>query len=169
MLLTRLTPDHDVTSFRCGNAGLDGWLGSAARTAEAKGTARVYVWPSPGGAVQAYVAVTPHSVDAASLTSRLRRGEPAQIPSYLIAKLALDVGLHGHGLGAALLADALDVIVQASDRGGGRSVVVDAVDDPAAGFYRHHGFIDTTLPRRLVLTVSAARRERDQATRTTDS
>ncbi|MCR1783550.1 GNAT family N-acetyltransferase [Nocardioides carbamazepini] len=169
MWLRRLAAEHDIASFRSGNSTLDGWLEAAAFTADAKGTARVYVWPDTGNAIQGYVAIAPHSLDAGDLPRRLGRGEPAQIPSYLIAKLALDKGLQGRGLGAALLSAALEVIIEASDRSGGRYVVVDAIDEKADSFYRHHGFTATTMPRRLVLKMSSARKERDPATRAADS
>jgi hypothetical protein len=39
-----------------------------------------------------------------------------------------------------LLADGLERIILAAEQVGVRAVVVDAIDDEAAGFYRHYGF-----------------------------
>lgn len=49
-------------------------------------------------------------------------------------RLALDRGLEGRGLGAQLLADALARIIAASRSVNVRVVVVDAIDQEAAGF-----------------------------------
>ncbi|MGH9126970.1 MAG: hypothetical protein ACRDZ8_19930 [Acidimicrobiales bacterium] len=57
-----------------------------------------------------------------------------------MARLALDRSLHGNRLGSQLLASALMRTAVGARDLGGRYVVVDAIDDAAASFYRHHGF-----------------------------
>jgi predicted N-acetyltransferase YhbS len=84
-------------------------------------------------------------------------GGYSTIPGYLLARLALDVGLHGQGLGAELLVDALGRIVGAARAGGGRLIVVDAIDDQAKAFYRRHDFIPVDGAMRLYLKVATAR------------
>jgi len=79
------------------------------------------------------------------------------VPGYLLARLALDVSLHGQGLGSELLIDALQVTVAAGDRAGGRLIVVDAIDQEAHDFYRHHGFVPIAGARRLAMKVATAR------------
>lgn len=82
----------------------------------------------------------------------------SQFPAYLLARLALDGSLCGQGLGGQLLRDALEVIVAAANHAAGRLIVVDAIDDAAAAFYRHYGFQPVTGdPRRLVMKVATAR------------
>lgn len=71
---------------------------------------------------------------------RLARGAPQQIPTILLAKLALDSTVHGQGLGADLLVHALDTVLAAARRAGGRVVLVDAIDESARAFYEHHDF-----------------------------
>jgi ribosomal protein S18 acetylase RimI-like enzyme len=68
----------------------------------------------------------------------------------LIARLAVDKREQGAGLGTRLLADALRMVVLAGESVAARLVVVDALDEQAAGFYRRHGFTDT-LDRSLRL------------------
>ncbi|HEX6076988.1 MAG TPA: hypothetical protein VFZ32_17220, partial [Micromonosporaceae bacterium] len=49
-------------------------------------------------------------------------------------------------------------IVNAANVGGGRLIVVDAIDDVAAKFYRYHDFQSVKgNPNRLVMKVSTAR------------
>ena len=50
-------------------------------------------------------------------------------------------GTHYVGLGADLLQDALIRAIAGARHYGARAVVVDAIDDRAAAFYRHHGFL----------------------------
>lgn len=69
------------------------------------------------------------------------RGSPDAIPAVLLARLALAQGLHGGGRGAVLLADALTVALAAIATAGGWVIVVDAIDESAHCFYRHHGFV----------------------------
>ncbi len=58
----------------------------------------------------------------------------------MLARLALDAGLQGKGLGGELLWDALTRAHAASAVTAARVVVVDAFSLQAAGFYQHHGF-----------------------------
>jgi GNAT superfamily N-acetyltransferase len=86
----------------------------------------------------------------------LGRGDPDRVPALLLARLALDRTLHGQGLGTELLLDALTRALAASNRVGGRYLVVDAIDDRAVAFYEHHGFLRVpgSALRRLVRKVS---------------
>jgi GNAT superfamily N-acetyltransferase len=84
-------------------------------------------------------------------------GGYSRIPGYLIARLAIDASLRGRGYGAQLLLDALGRVVAASEIGGGRLIVVDAVDDDARRFYEHFHFTPVGIrERRLVMKVSTA-------------
>lgn len=67
------------------------------------------------------------------------------------ARLALDASLHGHGYGygAQVLLDALDEVVRAAEIGGGRLIVVDAIDDEAYAFYEHFDFMPVKNRRGL--------------------
>jgi GNAT superfamily N-acetyltransferase len=148
--------EHDLDGFRCGTDELDEWLRRHAHTATGQGT-RTYVLVDDGGSVVGYFAVAPHLLVRQDAPPRLARGAPRQIPAILLAKLALDVSLHGQGLGAELLVHALGTVVTAARRAGGRVVLVDAIDDSALAFYEHHDFV--RLPghdRRLVMKLSTA-------------
>ena len=57
-----------------------------------------------------------------------------------MARLAVDRGEHGKGLGKALLKDALFRIMSAADEIGARAVLVHAIDADARKFYEHFGF-----------------------------
>lgn len=79
--------------------------------------------------------------------------------AVLLAKLALDRSMQGEGLGSELLVVALETIVEAARRVGGKVVVVDAIDDEAAAFYERHDFLATPSdPLRLVRKLSTIAR-----------
>lgn len=79
------------------------------------------------------------------------------IPAILLARLARHVDLAEQHIGAQLLLDALNRAVAAVEAAGGRVIVVDAIDDTAANFYKHHGFTATPVPYRLVMKAGDAR------------
>jgi GNAT superfamily N-acetyltransferase len=155
-LSATLGPDHEVGAFRCGKQTLDDWLHGQARRAQEAGTARTYVWTKPGSPdILAYYSIAPTQVTKVDVPRSLAGGY-GTIPAYLLARLALDTGLHGQGL-AELLVDALGRIVDAARTGGGRLVVVDAIDEAAQAFYRRHDFIPVEGTMRLYLKVATAK------------
>lgn len=148
--------DHDLSEFDSGNSELDEWLRRHASTATGQGT-RTYVLVDGEGWVVGYFAVAPYLLARADAPPRLARGAPQQIPAILLAKLALDSSIQGRGLGADLLVHALETIVTAASRAGGRVMLVDAIDDGARAFYEHHDFQPLPgHPRRLVMKLSTA-------------
>jgi GNAT superfamily N-acetyltransferase len=147
-----LAAQHVTAAFSSGNDELDEWLRSSALTADASGTGRTWVWTPDRTTVIAYYTLAPHVVRRDDVPKKVGRGSPGVIPAILLARLALAESLHGRGLGAALLADALARACEAIKIVGGRLIVVDAIDDYASHFYEHHGFARTpSNPDRLVI------------------
>lgn len=133
-----LRDDHHVDGFKSGVESLDRWLRQSARTAAAAGTAATYVL-CRGDRIVGYYALAMSSVARAGAPGRLRRGMPDPVPVVLIARLTLDSGERGTGLGGELLIDALRRCVRGGREFGARAVVVDAIDANAEAFYRHFG------------------------------
>lgn len=93
-----------------------------------------------------YYAITTAMEQRANLPSaKLRRAMPEQVPLLLIARLAVDRAWQGMGLGADLLQDALRRCLAASEIAGARGIIVHAIDEVAAAFYEHHGFLRSPL------------------------
>lgn len=154
-----LDDDHRFDEFDCGVPSLNEWLATQAHRAKKSGTANTYVWTEAGGdRVIGYYAIAPHLVSRSEVSSGLAGGVSA-IPSYLLARLALDESMHGQRLGGQLLRDALERIVEAANIGSGRLVVVDAIDDHAANFYRTFGFRSVNEnPQRLFHKIETIRK-----------
>ncbi len=148
--------DHDASSFNSGKPSLDEWLRKSARDSDGRNLTRTYVWHRGDGVVLAYYTLMPYFIERATLSKKQARGLPDRIPCYLVARLALQGRLRGSGLGSQLLASALRRAAIGARDLGGRYVVVDAIDEEAASFYRHHGFEPIpTKEDRLVLPTKA--------------
>jgi predicted GNAT family N-acyltransferase len=155
----RLQDDHTLEGFDCGKESLNTWLVKHARRSDSSGVAHVYVWTPLGELkVCAYFAICPTEVVRKDDgVSGSMSGGYSRIPGYLIARLAIDAALHGKGHGEQLLLDALGKAVAASEIGGGRLIVVDAIDEEAQSFYEHYHFVLVgNRERRLVMKVSTA-------------
>lgn len=140
---------HDVRGFSCGEPSLDRWLHEQAVPATARRTARTWVWVGRDDAVVGYYALSAHKVAREDVPNRIGRGGPIEIPAVLLARLALSESLRGQGVGAVLVADALQRIVDATQTVGARLVVVDALHERVARFYESLGF--RRIPDSLLL------------------
>jgi predicted N-acetyltransferase YhbS len=136
-----LSGAHDLDHFDSGVPELDRWLRQTARIAAAAGTAATYV-TERGARVVGYYAVAMSAVVHDQAPSRLRRGMPDPVPVVLLARLAVDRAEQGQHLGGQLVVAALRRCVRGGRELGARAVVVDAIDERAAQFYRHFDFHD---------------------------
>lgn len=89
-----------------------------------------------------YYGLSPTAVVPSVLPRAIRTGQPPNpVPCLLLGQLASDVNLIGKGIGSGLLKHALHRSVAAAHLIGGRALVVNAVDEEAAGFWRRRGFV----------------------------
>lgn len=143
---------HDSSTFDSTQPTLDNWLRKSARDSDGRNLTRTYVWHRGDDVVTAYYTLMPYFIERESLSNKQARGLPDRISCYLIARLALDRSLHAQRLGSQLLASALTRAAVGARDLGGRFVIVDAIDDTAVSFYRHHGFEPIPdRPDRLIL------------------
>ncbi|MBK7820794.1 MAG: GNAT family N-acetyltransferase [Tessaracoccus sp.] len=145
---------HAVAEFSCGEESLDRWLKEQAGVATKRGTARTWVWVDADDRVVGYYALAAHKVARGDIPSKIGRGGPAEVPAVLLARLALSRELRGRGLGAVLVADALERVVAATRTVAARLVVVDALSEPVARFYEALGF--RRIPDSLLLVQKIA-------------
>lgn len=140
--------------FRSGRAELDEWLTRHGAAATRSGSARVYLAESEGDAV-GYFALAAGSVDPARTGTRTRRGMPRHpIPVVLLARLAVSEDAQGQGVGRELVRHAALLTLRVARLVAVRALVVDALDDPTAGFYAHVGFTaNEANPLRLEILV----------------
>jgi len=135
--------EHDRKSFSCGEHALDQYLHRYASQHIKRRLNRVFV-AAPVTAphlVAGYYSLSAAGLAATDLPVRLQRRLPRDpLPVALVGRLAVAASHQGQGLSSVLLADALQRIAQASQAIAVHAVVIDALHDRAAAFYRHFGF-----------------------------
>ena len=150
--IEKLTKDHDVSSFDCGRPSLNDWLRRFALINQQSDSARTYVLHRAGRVV-GYYSLSAGSVRKEESPACVAKGL-AQHPIGVIlpARLAVDRNEHGAGLGKTLLVDALSRALTAADAIGARAIMVHAIDEEAASFYKKFGFEPSPLdPKQLML------------------
>ena len=150
----RLTADHDLSGFENGrHPVLDEWLRERALASEGL-SARTYVICSesePTRVIGYYAISTAMEERSALPSAKLRRGLPDRVPLLLIGRLAVSQEFQGLGLGADLLSDAVHRCLKASEIAGARAIIVHAIDERAAVFYRKHGFLLSPLAPHIIM------------------
>jgi hypothetical protein len=141
-----LTARHDLSKFNSGKEALDDWLRNHALESEGR-TARTYVICENGFTVVGYYCISTGSVERRALPSKMKRqqGLPSQIPVLILGRLARDISYKGKGLGPDLLQDAFVRILSASQIVGFRALLVHALDDEAAAFWKEYEFIECPI------------------------
>jgi len=77
------------------------------------------------------------------------------VPAARLGRLAVDLSQRGQGLGGALLWDAVARALRSEIAA--FAMMVDAKDESAAAFYRHHGFLPFSgRPHALFFSLGAA-------------
>ncbi len=144
-----------MSRFDCGVPGINAWLQRKARLNESKGGARTYVVCAQDHVI-AFYSLAASSVERRRVSSRVGRSMPEPIPVILLGQLAVDVDYQGRGLGSDLLFDAGRRALTAAGVIGARAIVVQALDEQVARFYRRHGFtrFSDYEPLMLILRIS---------------
>ena len=144
LIITPLGKRHDRKNFDCGEATLNLYLNRDANQDIRRRVSRVFV-ASPPTELQRVIghySLSAGSLAAADLPDEFRRRLPRYpVPVALLGRLAVVKSQQGQGLGAILIADALQRIAMAGQVTAVYAVVVDALDESAAEFYRQFGFI----------------------------
>lgn len=157
-----ITAAHDVAQFDCGKPALNHWLQIRALSNQQKGFTAVIVVHADHRVVGCY-GLAPTAVTPITLPRNVRTGQPPDpVPCLLLGQLATDHRWSGKGVGAGLLRHALARSVAAADLVGGRALIVHAIDDDAAAFWKRCGFLpsknDPHLLFRSIVDIAASLR-----------
>jgi ribosomal protein S18 acetylase RimI-like enzyme len=155
-LIEALVPSHDRTGFSCGVEALDRYFQKqATQDVRRRATACYVALEAPGAKVAGYYTLAAAGIPLVDMPAALAKQLPhyPSVPVARLGRLAVDQAYRGRKLGSALLWGA----VQRSLRSeiAVFALVVDAKDDQAATFYRHHGFVSFgSQPRQLLLPLT---------------
>jgi ribosomal protein S18 acetylase RimI-like enzyme len=153
--LAPLDAAHDRTAFNSDSEPLNRYLREQVTQDVRRRVAACFVALADGQRIAGYYTLASASLLLADLPASTSKKLPRYptVPTVRMGRLAVDQAFKGQGLGGALLADALDRAARAEIAA--YALMVDAKDDSAADFYRHHGFIALPdSPRTLFLPLA---------------
>jgi len=156
-----LGANHDRVAFDSDSPALNRYLREQVSQDVRRRVAACFV-AADGARIAGYYTLASASLLLGDLPAPIAKKLPRypSVPAVRMGRLAVDRAFQGQGLGGALLADALERATRAEIAA--YALMVEAKDEAAEAFYRHHGFIGLPdSPRTLFLplaSVSAARR-----------
>ncbi|WP_322759964.1 GNAT family N-acetyltransferase [Frankia sp. Cr2] len=132
-----LDGSHRLADFDCGSDAQTVWLRRSAMLAHSSGTSRVWVVRRrKDEGVAGFYALATGQVMHSNVPRRVAQGTGRHpIPVIVLTRLAVDLQDQGHGLGRALVVDALRRTAAAADLVGIRALLIHAEDDDARSFY----------------------------------
>jgi len=153
-----LDPARDRRTFTSGSEPLDRYFRQqVTQDIRRRVTACFVAMEQSSQCIAGYYTLASASISLVDLPADVAKRLPRypSVPAVRMGRLAVDQTFQGRGLGGALLADALARALRAEIAA--YALVVDAKDEPAAAFYRHHGFIAfTSQPLTLFLPLATA-------------
>jgi ribosomal protein S18 acetylase RimI-like enzyme len=152
-----LTSAHDRKSFSSGVEPLDRYLHELATQDIKRRVSNCFVACDAAGAIAGYYTFAAASFPLTELSADEAKRLPryALLPAGLIGRLAVDRRFRGQRLGGALIMDAAARAARAESAI--FALVVDAKDEEAVAFYKHHGFRRfASKPASLFLPIATA-------------
>lgn len=138
---------HDREGFACGEPSLDAYLRQQAVQHHRDGISTTHVLVDD---VERACILGYYSLSAAQLLlTDLQEADRKRLPNYPVpairmGRLAVSVSEHGKGHGDYLLAHAVARCLGLREQLGVRVLLVDALHEKAARFYRAYGFREAT-------------------------
>jgi GNAT superfamily N-acetyltransferase len=151
---------HDRIGFACGVESLDRYLRTQAGQDVRRKANAVFVLSERDepARILGYYTLCAMALSQGEVPEAARKHIPRYplVSATLIGRLAVSKDRQGQGLGSVLLADALRRAFESASTVGSSMVVVDALDESAAGYYAAHGFVRLPDSLRLVLPMRLA-------------
>jgi len=155
----KLTAQHQVSKFRCGENSLDHFLRKHALRNQLAESSQTYV-VHQDQVVLGYVTLVFGAVRLSEAPPSITENMPPSfpVPVMILARWAVDKNEQGKGIGRALLKEALLKTLAAAEIAGLRAIVVDAISDKMAVSYKNMGFIECPVgPRKLMMSIEVVR------------
>ncbi|OGB04986.1 MAG: GNAT family N-acetyltransferase [Burkholderiales bacterium RIFCSPHIGHO2_12_FULL_61_11] len=156
--VVQLQSSHDRAPFKSGSEPLDHYFSQQVSQDIRRRVTACYVALTLDARIAGFYTLASAGLLLTELPASVANKLPRypSVPTVRMGRLAVALEFKGQGLGGALLADALDRAIR-SDLAA-YALVVDAKDEAAVAFYRHHGLIALpSQPQTLFLPLASAR------------
>jgi len=157
--IEKLSRDHLLNDFDCGQEALNGWLRKHALQNHGAGAAQTYVGLA-GSVVIGYYSLAVGQIEYNDAPERLQKGLARHpVPVMLLARLAVHKNWQSRGVGRALLRDVVLRTAQAADIAGIRALAVHAKDEHARRYYEQFDFVASPAdPLQLLVLLKDSRK-----------
>jgi GNAT superfamily N-acetyltransferase len=138
---------HDRAGFTCGEPSLDAYLHTQATQHHRDGIATTHVLADERAPsrILGYYTLSAAQLLLTDLQETDRRGLPRYpVPAVRMGRLAVASSEQGRRHGEWLLGSAVQTALDVRERLGVRVLLVDALNENAARFYRAYGFREST-------------------------
>jgi GNAT superfamily N-acetyltransferase len=136
-----LNDSHDRAGFSCGVPALDRYFQTQVTQDIRRLIAGCYVAIArDGGELAGYYTIAASSIPLPDLAANIAKKLPRYplVPCVRVGRLAVAAKMRGKGIGSIMLADAVHRALVSEITA--FAMIVDAKDETASAFYRHHGF-----------------------------
>lgn len=139
----RLGTNHNRLTFISGVEALDRYFHIQAGQDARKKVAAPFILLDPDDTIVGYYTLSAYSIVLEEIPVEFRKRLPRYplVPATLLGRLAISRDRQGQKLGRFLLMDALHRSWMSSGEVASAAVVVEALNEAAHAFYRHHEFI----------------------------
>lgn len=153
-----LEKGHDRAGFSCGNDRIDAYFRESVSQDVRRKYATCFIAREIAtGRIAGFYTLSSSNVPLIEVPESLAKKLPRypSVPAVLIGWLGRHKDFAGHGIGEALLFDAIKTV--ATSPIGAHAIFADAIDENAAAFYEAYGFTPLIeRPRTLYLPVATA-------------
>lgn len=138
-----LTRDHDRAAFDCGNSELNQYLRKTARQHTEKGISRTFVLvdESKPSEILGFFTLASCEILVEKLPQKHAKKYPLRAPAAKLARLAVAKNRQRQGLGAHMMVNAIERVLEVSEHLGIIGFFVDAKNKRAKAYYEQFGFI----------------------------
>lgn len=153
--IEQLGSHHNRIGFSCGVESLNRYLKTQANQDVKRKANGVFILVDPlePAEVLGYYTLCATSIAKGEVPNDAIKHIPRypSVSATLLGRLAVSVHQQKKGLGALLLVDAMKRAYACASSIGSSMIVVDAIDEQAAAFYKAHGFVKLPDSLRLIL------------------
>jgi predicted GNAT family N-acyltransferase len=143
-------------NFLCGHDSLDNYIKLQATKESKAGLAKIYVLVNEFEEIMGYYSLSSSELPKDSIPEEMLKKLPQNYsgyPAILIGRLAVTKSESGKGLGGELVVDAIHRSLTHAASVGTSVIMVDPIDEQAAGFYKKFMFKRLPDSRRMILRI----------------